>query len=79
VVVKTTVTTVTTTGMEVRPAATPTVMMPGAAAIGTRPGVSSVLVTSGVIALVLLAQPTPKTWMHLLFFLLPRRFAPGGA
>jgi hypothetical protein len=72
---------VTTAGMKVRPPATPAVMVAWTAPIGTRTGPSvDVLITSGrVVLLVLPAQPTPKTWMHLLFFLLPGRFAPGGA
>lgn len=71
---------VTTAGMKVRPAAPPAVMVLWTASIVTRNRPSiDVLVTSGrVVLLVLTAQPTPKTWMHLLFFLLPGLFAPGG-
>jgi hypothetical protein len=75
---------VTTVVAEMRPAPTPAPMRPSAAPIGTpsgaRPCVGKLLATSGrSILLVLLAQPTPETWMHFLFFLLPGLLAPGGA
>ena len=74
--------TLTTTGMKVCPAPPPPVMVPWTAPIAammTGPRVGVLVTSSRVVLLVLTAQPTPKTWMHLFFFLLPGLFAPGGA